>query len=152
MSERALVRFSPARHRLRVVEAMVALTTAGLLLRILPFRTIMKLVGIGRARAGEDVALHRPSDPVATAVGVALNRAAVRLPWHSTCLVRALAGRLMLMRRGVPSIVVFGVTKRMEHIHAHAWLVAGNGTVSGGREGAGFQPIAAFQELNSEDT
>ena len=131
---------------------MVALTTAGLFVRMLPFRTIMKLVGIGRARASEDVALHRTSDPVAAAVGVAVNRAFARLPWHSTCLVRALAGRLMLMRRGVPSIVVFGVTKRMDHIHAHAWLVAGNGPVCGGREGAGFQPIAAFQELNSPDS
>ena len=130
---------------------MVALTTAGLLLRMLPFRTIMKSVGIGRARVGADVALRRTSDPVAAAVGVAVNRAAVRLPWRPTCLVQALAGRLMLMRRGVPSIVVFGVTKRMEHIHAHAWLVAGNGTVCGGRERAGFQPIAAFEELNSQD-
>ena len=147
-----LTRFSPACHRLRVLEAMAALTTVGLLLRILPFRTTMKLVGIGRARAGEDVVLHRTSDPVAAAVGVAVNRAAARLPWRSTCLVRALAGRLMLMRRGVPSIVVFGVTKRMEHIHAHAWLVAGNGTVCGGRDGAGFQPIARFQELNSQDS
>ena len=147
-----LTRFSPACHRLRVLEAMAALTTAGLLLRILPFRSIMVLVGIGRARAGEDVVLHRTSDPVAAAVGVAVNRAAARLPWHSTCLVRALAGRLMLMRRGVPSLVVFGVTKRMEHIHAHAWLVAGDGTVCGGREGAGFQPIAAFQEPNSQDS
>ena len=131
---------------------MAALTTAGLLLRLLPFRTIMKLVGIGRARASEDVALHRTSDPVAAAVGVAVHRAFARLPWHPTCLVRALAGRLMLMRRGVPSIVVFGVTKKMDHIHAHAWLVAGDGTVCGGREGTGFQPIAAFQELSSQDS
>ena len=152
MSERALVRFSRARHRLRVLEAMVALTTAGLLLRMLPFRTIMKLVGIGRAPDGAEAVLHRTSDPLAAAVGVALNRAVARLPWHCTCLVRALAGRLIFMRRGVPSMVVFGVTKRKEHIHAHAWLVAGNGTVCGGREGAGFQPIAAFQELNSRDS
>jgi hypothetical protein len=145
------VRFALVRHRARVLEAMVLLTGVGLMLRILPFHIALKLMGVGKPRRGEDLNLRRTRDPVAAAVGVAVNRAAARLPWHFTCLVRALAGRLMLVYRGVPSTVVVGVTKTMEQIHAHAWLVARNGTVCGGREAAGFQPIAAFQELDSRD-
>jgi Transglutaminase-like superfamily len=147
----AAARTALARHRLRVVEAMLALAAARLMLRILPFTTTMKLVGSGAISDHDDVAAHRTSDPVAAAVGVAVNRAAARLPWRFTCLTRSLAGRLMLMRRGVPSTIVFGVTKQMEHIRAHAWLVVADGFVCGGREAANFQPIAAFQELNSRD-
>jgi hypothetical protein len=145
------VRFALARHRARVLEAMVLLTGVGLMLRILPFNIALKVMGVGKARGTEDLSLRRTRDPVAAAVGVAVDRAAARLPWHFTCLVRALAGRLMLVYRGVPSTVVFGVTKTTEQIHAHAWLVARNGTVCGGREAAGFHPIAAFQELDSRD-
>ena len=145
------MRFALARHRARVLEAMVALTGVGLMLRILPFNTAMKLMGVGKPRRGEDTNLRRTRDPVAAAVGVAVNRAAARLPWHFTCLVRALAGRLMLVHRGVPSTLVLGVTKTMEEVHAHAWLVARNGTVCGGREAVGFQPIAAFHEMGSRD-
>lgn len=145
------MRFAVARHRARVLEAMVALAGVGLLLRLLPFNLALKLMGVGRPRRGEDVHRRRTRDPVAAAVGVAVTRAAARLPWHFSCLVRALAGRLMLVHRGVPSTVFLGITKDVEGIHAHAWLVARNGTVCGGREAAGFQPIAAFQALESRD-
>ena len=146
-----MVRFFPTRRRLRVLEGMTALTTVSLFLRILPFRTVMTLAAIRPGRVDESAALHRTGQPLAAAVGVAVNRAAARLPWHSSCLDRALAGRLMLRRRSVPSSVVFGVTKRGEQIHAHAWLVAGDGIVCGGRERAAFQPIAVFRELKSHD-
>ena len=146
MSHSLSMRFPKAVHRLRVLEAVGALTVAGLLLRILPFRMVMKLVGSGAARAGENMVCRPATDPVAAAVGRAVNSAAARLPWRSRCLIRALAGRAMLMRRGVPSTLVLGVTKKMEELQAHAWLVAGGGSVCGGREAARFQPIAAFRE------
>jgi Transglutaminase-like superfamily len=140
-----------ARHRARVVEAAFALAAARLMLRILPFTATMKLVGSGEARGADEAAPRRTADPVAAGVGVAVNRAAARLPWRFTCLTRSLAGRMMLMRRGVPSTIVFGVAKDVERIHAHAWLIAADGCVCGGREAPNFQPIAAFQEAASRE-
>jgi transglutaminase superfamily protein len=134
-----------ARHRVRVVEAAFALVAARVMLRSLPFTTTMKLVGSGEASGADEVVPRRTTDPVAASVGVALKRAAARLPWRFTCLARSLAGRLMLRRRGVASTIVFGVAKETEHISGHAWLVAAGGFVCGGHEAHNFQPIAAFK-------
>ena len=139
------------RHRLRVIEAMLALVIARLMLRTLPFTTAMKLAGTGVAAGNDDVLPRRSRDPVAAGVGVAVKRAATHMPWRFTCLARSLAGRLMLMRRGVPSAIVFGVAKDRDEISAHAWLVAVDGLVCGGREAPNFQPIAAFQESSSRE-
>ena len=140
-----------ARHRSRVVEAMLALVLARLMLRVLPFTATMKLTGSGAASGGGDALPRRTRDPVAAGVGVAVKRAAAHMPWRFTCLARSLAGRLMLMRRGVPSTIVFGVTKQTGQISAHAWLIAAGGMVCGGREAPNFQPIAAFQESSSRE-
>jgi hypothetical protein len=130
---------------------MLALVVARLMLRALPFSAAMKLVGSGAACGGDRVLPRRTSDPVAAGVGVALKRAAARLPWGFTCLARSLAGRLMLMRRGVASTIVIGVAKETEQVIAHAWLIAAGGLVCGGREAPNFQPIAAFQESSSPE-
>ncbi|HEU4694304.1 MAG TPA: lasso peptide biosynthesis B2 protein [Vicinamibacterales bacterium] len=144
-------RFLPTRHRWRVLEAMTALASVTLLLRILPFRTVMRLAASSAWPADDEPAPGRTTHPLATSVGAAVNRAAARLPWHSSCLRRALAGRFMLLRRGFPSSVVFGVAKRAGQIHAHAWLVAGGGIVCGGRDRAGFTPIAVLREQKPTD-
>jgi hypothetical protein len=136
--------YSIMKHRLRVVEAACVLSLVGVLLRILPFRTVMKLAGDVRTGAAENAVKGRTGNPLAAAVGTAVVRAAAWLPWDAKCLVQALAGRLMLKCRGVPSVLVFGVAKQTDEITAHAWLVAGGGTVCGGREATAFKPIAAF--------
>lgn len=128
------------RRILVLAEAAVALTLARLALRSLPFRWL--------APSADWSAPAPPAagsaDPRAARVGRAIGRAADRLPWHSTCLVRALAGRMMLARRGVPSVLCLGVAKDVEAFRAHAWLLASGGVVCGGREAPGYTPIAAF--------
>jgi hypothetical protein len=131
------------RHRLRVIEAACALSLARLLLRVLPFSRIARRAGT--TDAGEDAPARVTSDSKAAAVGAAVDGAAARLPWYSSCLVRALAGRLMLARRRIPSTLVLGVAKDAETLHAHAWLIAAGGTVCGGREVPDFHPIAALR-------
>lgn len=134
------------RHRFRVVEAACALSMFGFLLRVLPFRVVMKLAGDVRTGTPENVVKGRTRSPVAAGVGIAVVRAAAWLPWDARCLVQALAARLMLRRRGVPSVLVFGVAKETDQITAHAWLVAAGGMVCGGREAPAFEPIAAFED------
>jgi hypothetical protein len=132
-------------HRLRGLEALTALTVARLALRVLPFAWIARLAGatdVGR----DDDRPHRPTtDPVSAGVRSALRRGTRWLPWRSTCLTRALAGRMMLARRGVPSALVFGVTRDGASVSAHAWLMTADGTVCGGRDAPQFRPLAAIR-------
>lgn len=128
------------RRRRALAEAAVALALARLALRMLPFRWLAP----SPARPGPVSLGAKSSDPQAIEVGWAVEGAAARLPWRSTCLVRALAGRLMLGRRGVPSVLCLGVAKEEGAIRAHAWLVASGGVVCGGPEAQGFTAIAAF--------
>lgn len=137
---------SPSRigHRARVVEAAAVLCVVRILLTILSFRTLLRWTGGAAAAAGpHDV--RTAARPAASAVGAAVERAALRLPWTPTCLVQSLSARLMLLRRRVPSTIVLGVARRGPNVEAHAWLLVEGGVVCGGREAAAFEPIAAFQ-------
>lgn len=132
-------------HRLRVIEAAVALTVVGAALRFIPFRLVAKLAGAPR-QASSPKADAR--DPAAAAVGRAVAAAARRLPWQPVCLPQALAAALMLRCRGVRSQVCFGVRREEGGIKAHAWLVLedrfGGGVVCGGGFGDNFTPIAGL--------
>jgi hypothetical protein len=133
------------RHRIRVLEALVALAVARLALLVLPFAWITR--GAGRFGEGgaDDRCRRVAKDPVALNVRRALRAAARRLPWRSTCLTKALAGRMMLMRRRTPSTLVFGVAASGQTVSAHAWLMTADGTVCGGREASRFRPLAAIR-------
>lgn len=129
-------------HRLRVVEGAVALAVAGSLLGLLPFRWVARLAGAVEP-GGHGVPLA--ADPAADAIGRAIDAAASRLPWRPVCLPRALAGSLMLRRRGIPSRLVLGVRRDQDGLAAHAWLLTAAGAiVCGGRDAGRFVPIAAF--------
>ena len=122
---------------------MAALTIAKAMVRFAPFDRLRPLMGpAGRAAAEAPPKASR--GPAAVLVRVALRRAARRLPWHSSCLVHALAGRMMLAARGVPSTVVFGVARSPDGLQAHAWLTSQGGMVCGGREAPDFTPLARF--------
>jgi hypothetical protein len=133
------------RIRLRTVEAMCALTVALMIVRSLPFRSIVRLTGRAEAGSPDHHVNHRPEDLHTRDVGSALRSGAWRLPWHSTCLVRAVAGRLMLLRRGISSALILGVATSNGQTRAHAWLLAGGGTVCGGEDAPEFSPIVAFR-------
>lgn len=65
----------------------------------------------------------------------ALRIAANTVPWKSVCLPNAVAGKLMLQRRGWQSTIHLGVGfEPSGALHAHAWLEAG-GIIITGQEG-----------------
>jgi hypothetical protein len=133
----------PHPPRWMIAEAILSLMIARFLLFI-PLRYIL-----GRLNEGTwDGVVRPPDDPEAYLIGRALALSARRLPFHCTCLVRALAGRAMLRRRRIAHVVHFGVAQQDGNFSAHAWLTAGGGTVTGGREAIGFVPIA---RLPSDD-
>jgi hypothetical protein len=132
----------PAPDRRRAVEAVVELTRASLVLLLLPSSRTGTLLGpLHRAEAS------RPIEPgqlrEARLTGLAVTRAAARLPWHPTCLRQALAVQRMLRRRGIPGQLRLGVTSPTNP-SAHAWVTVEGEPVVGGRGLERFVPLAAF--------
>lgn len=138
-------------HGLRLclfrLEAVLALCLAWLLVFRLPFRLLARLFGgiadPGAALAGAE-RLPATQQSRARGVGRIVDAMAVRLPWHSTCLVRCVAGRLMLTRRAIAGHILFGVDRRQGTLAAHAWLVVGGEPVIGGAEAPLFTPNACL--------
>jgi hypothetical protein len=128
-------------------EAAICLALARLALRFVPFERIGRRLGVfvspqeARARGAA------PTDPTRAArlaerVGWAVRAAARHVPFAAVCLPQAIAARMMLRRRGVASVLHFGVAKGTgEPFDAHAWLDAA------GVEVTGFPVAGAFTEL-----
>lgn len=124
------------------LEAALALSLAWVLVFVLPLRRTRTLFGGFSAPAGSTVADPRGLFR-ARAVARRLARVADRLPWRSTCLVRAMAGALLLARRRIPGACIrFGVRKENGQLDAHAWLLLGSEILLGGEDAAAFTPLA----------
>ena len=135
----------PPREQRDVVEATLNLAVAQLLL-LLPFRWLAPL--FGRLHPGGASALpvlSADENSSAFAVRRAMQRATGRLPWDSSCLVRAIAAQMMLRRRHLPSVLQLGVrVSAGKELCAHAWLKCGEVNVVGEESAVEFTPIAAF--------
>ncbi len=130
----------PAPERWRLLEAAVCLTLARLCLGLLPFRWLMPLL---RDHDPDGVSAKSEGSG---AVRRALHSVSGKLPWESTCLVRVLAGRYMLVRRDLPAAVFFGVQNpRDQGFSAHAWLKSGKLFVTGEEGHERFQVLKGPQ-------
>lgn len=76
-------------------------------------------------------------------VAWAIGAAARRTPWRSKCLEQAIAAKLMLRRRQVPSTMYLGVALSRD---AHAWLRVGAVDLIGGGGHEGFAVVATFAD------
>lgn len=120
------------------IEAALMLGSARLALTVVPFRVLARRRGEvrGATVTGERGKVRR--------VRHGLDRVTPWLPFHCSCLTRALAGRWMLRRRGVPSVLHVGVAKPGPSVSAHAWLTVGELVVCGDGDGDAFTPIGRF--------
>jgi hypothetical protein len=137
------VRRLPAADRRRALAAALELTRASVELRVYPRdRTVGLLGAVGAPSADGPV----PAADLRQAerIGAMVERVAVRLPWHPTCLRQALAAQRMLRRRRIPSHLHLGVTSPSEGA-AHAWVTVDGQPVVGGRGVERFVPLAAFR-------
>lgn len=126
--------------RALVVEAAAWLALARVAVRTLPLGRLAPRLGRRMAESPFDVRAGEVPRRVAWAVGAA----ARRTPWRTKCLEQALAGKMMLRRRGVPSTMYLGVAHRP--FEAHAWLRVGRDTVLGGRDVERFAVVASFAD------
>jgi hypothetical protein len=87
----------------------------------------------------------QPWESESARIGAMLERVARHTWWRSMCLEKALAGRWMLRRRGIPSTMYVGMAKRGGSFIAHAWLVGEGRTVTGGNT-ENYATLAVFRE------
>jgi hypothetical protein len=139
-----------SRERLLLAEAIWNLARARFQLATRPFPRIARRLGgfitPAQARAsGEGRGARAEDQAIAIKVGWAVTRAARHVPFGAVCLPQAMAAKMMLARRGIPSVMHFG-TMRGETLSlaAHAWLDAAGVEVTGYPVETSFTEIACI--------
>jgi hypothetical protein len=130
-------------ERALFLEAAFWLGLARLAILVLPFRWIAPLLGRNKGESPQKAgtAAVELLDRIAWAVAAASRN----VPWECRCLAQAMAGKVMLRRRGVSSTLYLGVARGGEPgIQAHAWLRCGKRILTGRQGMAGFSVIASF--------
>lgn len=123
----------PSPKRWLLLEAILWLGLARAAVVVLPLRWIMVGLGqsIGIATSTAQLVGNSELQGVAWAISVASRRT----PWQSNCLAQALAGQIMLRRRGIASTLYLGVMKEGPNmLVAHAWLSSQAMIVTGGHQ------------------
>lgn len=89
------------------------------------------------------VAAARRSLPahVTPRLAARLVRSAAARAGRSTCLIRALVLKRLLLRRGVGTVLVIGATRGAGVLQAHAWLRLGDGILLGGEGHDRYAPL-----------
>lgn len=129
---------------LLVLESAVILTVVRLALTMIPFRHVSSYLGILNQISPEHSTPRNRWCALRVARGIHFTF--LRLPWHSTCLVQAIAGMMMLKRRGESSTLYVGVGRNNETFGAHAWLRSGEIIVTGGDEMDKFKVLSSFMQ------
>jgi hypothetical protein len=131
----------PATEQLLLIKASLLLGVIKLGLKLLPFRTLRRLVdGLSKPAEGLPAAERFSTEKIAWAV----ERAGRYVP--ATCLSRALAAQVLLTRRAYPVLLHIGVVRdEGERFLAHAWLESGGHVVVGGRDLERYTPLAALE-------
>ncbi|MDD5698340.1 MAG: lasso peptide biosynthesis B2 protein [Victivallaceae bacterium] len=122
-----------------VIEAVCLLLFARLLL-VLPYKYMKPFLGNCREapeKATDLRELHRISG--------CIRRVGNRLPWKCSCLVNALAAKIMLKKRGIPATIYFGMTRDDEmRLVAHAWVKSGDFLVTGKDNEREYKTVGYF--------
>lgn len=135
-----LARLSLANKRL-VAEALVAVATASIAIRLASFRSVVEKAGAVGPASGDREQDRREAFRCSWAV----ERVAGLVPWRTVCFQKGLALHRMLRRRGVPSILHYGVGKQPEKgLAAHVWVSVDGWIVMGGDVAHEFRELASF--------
>lgn len=130
-------------ERTLLLEAVLWLGLARAAVLTFPFRWIMQ--GLGQSANVAHTANSAPLQPVVPQVTWAIRVVSRRTPWQSNCLAQALAGLIMLRRRGIVSTLYLGVLKdKQSQLAAHAWLRSSEMTVTGGNQLDQYTVVAWF--------
>ena len=110
----------------------------------MPFRHVGRMAGCS---------IRRPEPPPqarsaeVTSVRWAIVVAARHVPWRAMCFQQGLAAQFMLRRRGIPSVLYYGVAGN-DGLSAHVWVRDGDTNVIGGEIASRFALLATFPALD----
>lgn len=133
--------------RLLLAEATLLLAVARAAVLLLPFRVIARALG---PRMTETPREGGTGPERLRRLTWAIGAVARRTPWRSKCLEQALAAKVMLRRRGIPSTLYLGVARAAGDApgpyDAHAWLRSGTIHVTGGQQVDRYAVVATFAD------
>lgn len=111
-------------------------------------RLSLSLIGYNRMIHRVSFQPHQPfpSDALALRVATSIRTASALVP-NPTCLVQALAAKMLLGLRGYASQIKVGVRRSGDTFGAHAWLVSDGKVVLGGdtENVASFHPLMKIE-------
>jgi hypothetical protein len=143
---------SPFNDKLALLEASVLLTFAQLLTKFVPYARWSRL--LGPIASGEALTASAHDDLIAKKIAWLVDTAARYLPSGPVCLPRAMAAKWMLARRRVPSTLLLGIRRQqvdaLSGAQLHAWLRAGDRTITGGDSADGFTVMARYGTYERE--
>jgi len=123
----------PLHMKLMHLEAFFFQLSIGLLLKIIPFRRIpgmfpnLSHVKPGTRNLKPETPYSLPRTPHLQEIKQANSSISRFSPWENKCLIKSLAARKMLNRRGMPSQLSLGVLKDTDSkTIAHAWIKSGD--------------------------
>ena len=128
----------PADESRQVIKAAVALTSAKLAIRFLPFTKAVERGSVPLAKAPRDDA--RIIDEWVRAV----RRAAYSVPWRSVCFDQGLALQRLLRSRGVAAVLCYGGSQDGSSLKAHVWVKVGQKVIIGEEEMQGHHLLACY--------
>ena len=130
----------------RFAEAWLLLFVARCMLAILPFRKLATVLGRDITAEGAPV-MQNTRMETAAKISNAVRRGCRYTPFRTMCFEKAIAAKLMLRLRGMPSVLFLGVcydAAAAKKMKAHAWLQYGDSFVTGGDEMPQYQPVGIF--------
>jgi hypothetical protein len=129
-----------AANRRLLVEALPALALASLAVKLAPFRRVAAWAsrwGRGGGGGADEAFLRKARWSV--------DAWARRVPWRTVCFQKGLALHFMLRRRGIASVLHYGVRQEAEAgLKAHVWVTVDGRFAIGGEEAPGFACLATF--------
>ena len=115
----------------------------------LPFRRLSRHLGKQLDPAVESASGGAPP-AAAREIGWAVELMSRHTPWESACLAQSIAGKFMLKRRGLRSLLALGLRKdEAGKLTAHAWLRSGNEILIGNVGHETFTVLSSFGEPES---
>ncbi|MEX0685336.1 MAG: lasso peptide biosynthesis B2 protein [Balneolales bacterium] len=133
----------PLSTQFMLTEALLLVAVTRFVIFCMPYKMLARM--IRSARREERIVRQREkgshssgphqADTLAWNVANSVESVSRRVPWKSTCLVQAAAGKIMLNRRRLPATLYLGVNKNLREagsIKPHAWLTSGPTVVIGG--------------------
>lgn len=120
----------PASEQWLLLQAVAWLVVARLLLCCFPFKRLAARLNSGNCGKTRTASIDREG---LLRIGWAIRAAARHVPWRADCFPQAIAGRLLLRRRGIASTLYIGVAKSPANdLSGHAWLTCRGIVVTGG--------------------